>query len=428
MSFATGFVTGLAKSVDSQLKNDMLRTQKRMDGMEQYRVTRRRAEEDRVKKDRREVNDVFKNLASLVDGDMFKAKQLFEAGGGTVSGATSFYKDLKESQANLGKNFDINKAVTLSSELRPEGVTDQDFINNYVRGVTKFNQGKMEGSGLLKLFGGDFAKQVDRRVDQSAPIETEDKFGLIKTAPAKINHEEFMKFKKYEKDNRIDVGTTLVGDLLILENEYSYETDDAKKKILQAKIVKRRNDITQAAVLKRKATGATSAFSKSSRDSILKSAYELRLGDKFITKGANEQIIISFKGNEAEGFDKKLQIIEQVRNEWKGVADTTFNTQLDNEKTGVKQNISEYKQDFINGNEDVIGQRKYHTKFTTKAEVEKATQKSTTSKDGKTTTNPPEINKGDVVTYIIPEVRNSAGEIVTPSKTVTGIWTGYKFI
>ena len=428
MSFATGFVTGLAKSVDSQLKNDMLRTQKRMDGMEQYRVTSRRAEEDRVKKDRREVNDVFKNLASLVDGDMFKAKQLFEAGGGTVSGATSFYKDLKESQANLGKNFDINKAVTLSSELRPEGVTDQDFINNYVRGVTKFNQGKMEGSGLLKLFGGDFAKQVDRRVDQSAPIETEDKFGLIKTAPAKINHEEFMKFKKYEKDNRIDVGTTLVGDLLILENEYSYETDDAKKKILQAKIVKRRNDITQAAVLKRKATGATSAFSKSSRDSILKSAYELRLGDKFITKGANEQIIISFKGNEAEGFDKKLQIIEQVRNEWKGVADTTFNTQLDNEKTGVKQNISEYKQDFINGNEDVIGQRKYHTKFTTKAEVEKATQKSTTSKDGKTTTNPPEINKGDVVTYIIPEVRNSAGEIVTPSKTVTGIWTGYKFI
>tara|TARA_R110002124_G_scaffold206674_3_gene373310 strand:- start:2662 stop:3924 length:1263 start_codon:yes stop_codon:yes gene_type:complete len=420
MSFATGFVTGLAKSVDDQLKNDMLRTQKRMDGMEQYRVTRRRAEEDRVKKDRREVNEVFKNLASLVDGDMFKAKQLFEAGGGTVSGATSFYKDLKESQANLGKNFDINKAVTLSSELRPEGVTDADFINNYVRGVTKFKQGSMEGSGLLKLFGGDFGKQVDRRVDQSAPIETEDKFGLIKTAPAKINHEEFMKFKKYEKDNRIEVGTTLVSDLLILENEYSYETDDTKKKALQAKIVKRRNDITAAALAKRKATGTSSSFSKSSRDSILKSAYELRLGDKFITKGANEQIIISFKGNEAEGFDKKLQIIEQVRNEWKGVADTTFNTQLDNERTGVKQNISEYKQDFINGNEAVIGQRKYHTEFTTKAEVEKATQRNGT--------NPPKINKGDVVTYTIPEVRDSAGGITTPSKTVTGIWTGYKFI
>ena len=184
-----------------------------------------------------------------------------------------------------------------------------------------------------------------------------------------------MKFKKYEKDNRIEVGTTLVSDLLILENEYSYETDDAKKKALQAKIVKRRNDITAAALAKRKATGTSSSFSKSSRDSILKSAYELRLGDKFITKGANEQIIISFKGNEAEGFDKKLQIIEQVRDEWKGVADTTFNTQLDNERMGVKQNISEYKQDFINGNTDVIGQRKYHTEFTTKAEVGKSYSK-----------------------------------------------------
>ena len=420
MSFATGFATGLAKSVDSQLKNDMLRTQKRMDGMEQYRVTRRRAEEDRAKKDRREVNEVFKNLASLVGGDMFKAKQLFEAGGGTVSGATTFYKDLKESQANLGKNFDINKAVTLSSELRPEGVTDADFINNYVRGVTKFKQGSMEGSGLLKLFGGDYGKQVDKRVDQSSPIETEDKFGLIKTAPAKINHEEFMKYKKYEKDNRIDAGTTLISDLLILENEYSYETDDAKKKELQAKIVKRRNDITQAAVLKRKATGAKSAFSLSSRDSIIKSAYESRLGGKFITKGANEQIIISFKGNEAEGYDKKLQIIQQVRNEWQGVNDTTFNTQLDNEKAGVKQKISEYKQDFINGNDAVIGQRTYHTEFTTKADVEKAIKK-----DG---TNPPKINKGDVVTYTIPEVINRSGGVTTPSRTVTAIWTGYKFI
>jgi hypothetical protein len=44
MGFASGFVTGLAKSVDDQLKSDIMRTQKRMDGMEQYRVTRRRAE------------------------------------------------------------------------------------------------------------------------------------------------------------------------------------------------------------------------------------------------------------------------------------------------------------------------------------------------------------------------------------------------
>ena len=143
MSFATGFVTGLAKSVDEQLKNDMLRTQKRMDGMEQYRVTRRRAEEDRVKKERREVGEVMKNLASLVGGDMYKAKQLFESGGGTISGATAFYNELNDSRGKLGDQFKIDEIVSFSNENRPEGVTDQDFINNYVRGVSKI---KTEGN------------------------------------------------------------------------------------------------------------------------------------------------------------------------------------------------------------------------------------------------------------------------------------------
>ena len=52
MSFATGFITGLAKSVDEQLKKDMERTQDRIQGMAQYRVTRRRADIERKDKDK----------------------------------------------------------------------------------------------------------------------------------------------------------------------------------------------------------------------------------------------------------------------------------------------------------------------------------------------------------------------------------------
>ena len=111
MSFATGFVTGLAKSVDNQLKNDMLRTQKRMDGMEQYRVTRRRAEEDRVKKDTKEVFEAMKNLSTFVGGDMFKAKQLYATGGGTVTGATNFYNFLNKNRVALGEEFKIDTIV-----------------------------------------------------------------------------------------------------------------------------------------------------------------------------------------------------------------------------------------------------------------------------------------------------------------------------
>ena len=54
MSFATGFITGLAKSVDESLKKDMQRTQDRIDGMAQYRITRRRAELERKAKEKEE--------------------------------------------------------------------------------------------------------------------------------------------------------------------------------------------------------------------------------------------------------------------------------------------------------------------------------------------------------------------------------------
>ena len=401
MSFATGFVTGLAKSVDSQLKNDMLRTQKRMDGMEQYRVTRRRAEEDRVKKDRREVNDVFKNLASLVDGDMFKAKQLFEAGGGTVSGATSFYKDLKESQANLGKNFDINKAVTLSSEIRPEGVTDQDFINNYVRGVTKFNQGKMEGSGLLKLFGGDFAKQVDRRVDQSAPIETEDKFGLIQTAPAKINHEEFMKFKKFQKDNKPKASSTFEGELLRLDNELDLAGDETEKTAITARITKVKSYIVEEARLKAKASKSTTStyFSKEGRGKIIDNAIKRELGG-FVKTGLDGTLQIAMKGNESKVFTGKLRALNGIKKDYENVKDDLLNSQIDTQIANVQVEIKEYKANIKN-----------NTKLSTK-KLKTATNKVNAQEKAKAG----EFSPGDIVTY------------TEDGKTYTGLWTGVTFL
>ena len=62
MSFIAGFATGLAKSVDENLKKSMERTQERIDGMAQYRVTRRRADIERVDKEKDELR---KNLLDL---------------------------------------------------------------------------------------------------------------------------------------------------------------------------------------------------------------------------------------------------------------------------------------------------------------------------------------------------------------------------
>ena len=85
MSFFTGLVTGLAKSVDDNLKKDMQRTQDRIDGMAQYRVTRRRAKLEQQDKEKAELRDVLLNLSSLVDGNIDQAAQLYKAGGGTIS-------------------------------------------------------------------------------------------------------------------------------------------------------------------------------------------------------------------------------------------------------------------------------------------------------------------------------------------------------
>ena len=308
MGFASGLVTGLAKSVDDQLKSDIMRTQKRMDGMEQYRVTRRRADEERMIKEREEVSDVMNNLASLVGGDIYKASQLYEAGGGTTSGATEFYQTLKASQASLGKSFDITKAVDFSKENRPDGVTDKQYIDNYVRGVKRLggNQG-FEASGLLgKMFGGsdNYSKQIDKRVDKSAPI-AEDRFGSLKVPVAKINHEAFLEFKKYEKDNRRDVGSSFEAEYLSLNDEINYAKDDEDKKSL----IKRRDAIEtkmiRQAELKRKATGTSSSIM--SKEGITKTISDTVKGavSNEFTETVGDTIKIMLNGNEGPVFEQK---------------------------------------------------------------------------------------------------------------------------
>ena len=110
MSFATGFITGLAKSVDESLKKDMQRTQDRIDGMAQYRITRRRAELERKDKEKEELRETLLNLSSLVGGDIDKAAQIYKGVGGTVSSANEFFKVAQNSQRTMGKDFDISTA------------------------------------------------------------------------------------------------------------------------------------------------------------------------------------------------------------------------------------------------------------------------------------------------------------------------------
>jgi len=169
MGFLSGLVTGAAQSIDAQLKKDIERSQERAEGMAQYRITRRRAEVERQEKEKRELKETLGNLASLVDGDIDKAAQLYKAGGGNLSGAKSLYQELLKNQQS---GIDIKTAITFADEIAEPG-SYEDYINKFVTPITTLPVGKDEvkGAGLYgALFKPDFAGRIERQVEEAAPL------------------------------------------------------------------------------------------------------------------------------------------------------------------------------------------------------------------------------------------------------------------
>lgn len=169
MGFLSGLVTGAAQSIDAQLKKDIERSQERAEGMAQYRITRRRAEIERQEKEKRDLEKTLGNLASLVDGDIDKAAQLYMAGGQNVEGANSLYQELlKNKQAGV----DVQSALSFATEIAEPGQM-QDYISKFITPVTTLPaiKGEVTGAGLYgALFKPDMSAEVMKRVEEAAPI------------------------------------------------------------------------------------------------------------------------------------------------------------------------------------------------------------------------------------------------------------------
>jgi hypothetical protein len=398
MGFASGFVTGLAKSVDDQLKNDMLRTQKRMDGMEQYRVTRKRADIERKQKEGNELAETLQKLASFTDGNIDYAEQVYLAVGANTADANAYYDVLKENQA-VTKNFKLSDHVKFGEMVRSKDVKAKDVAANYIDGIKETKSENVKGYGLMSLFDrSKSGEQIDKKVNEQVPT-TESAFGLVKRNAnqlAKIDHSGMIAYKEHQKKNQAEAGSTLVGDLLKLENEYRYETDATKQAEIQTRITQRRKDITQEAVLKRKATGESSAFTKPNRDSIIKSAYERGLGEKFLKPGIGGELILSLEGNEVEGWGKKIQVLNNLNKDWSSLDDTVFKSQIASEKNMVVQQVTSYKNSFMNNDTAIMGNKTFHTNngqgYATREDMDKDTMATTSGVE-------PKIKKGDVAQY-----------------------------
>ena len=421
MSFATGFLTGLAKSLDEQLKTDMKRTQDRIDGMAQYRVTRRRAELERQDKEKEELRESVLKLASLVGGDTTKAIQMYKAVGNNVSDANKFYDVALKSQRTLGEDFDIYKGVEFASINAPENIKPADYLNNFIDGSVRQLKplpalDSDVSSGLYgALFKPKIGEQVMRQTDAIAPLpKTTTTTDTSFIPAAKINFNEFLEFKAYEKSNRFESGTTNENTLLKVEDEIFYTKDKEKLKFLETK---RKTLLDRIKEEHNKNPSESSMFSKTNRDKIINNGITRGVNDSNIVKSLEGELVQSLEGNEHKIFAGTLRGMENLKKEY-GDTDEVLSKKINNVIQNTQQDIKAYKYDFRQ-NINLRG-KKYHM-LDSQEDFTKGIigQKDAT---GKIIT-PPKIKPGDVVTYKTGEMDERGNP-----KTKTVIWTGLEVL
>lgn len=200
MGFLSGLVTGASVSIDKQLQKDMQRTQERMDGMAQYRVTRRRAEQERYQKETKEVKDVLRNIAGLFGGDIDKAAQAYKLEGSNLEAGRALYSELKK---NADADIDVEAAYTFAkSRTDSEGnpLTVTDYLSNFVTPISTLpvSQDEMQASGLYALFKPDVGKQMMQQVEEEAPLAKRDAADFEIGTPT-IDRSTFLAAQEYQE-------------------------------------------------------------------------------------------------------------------------------------------------------------------------------------------------------------------------------------
>ena len=323
MSFLTGLVTGLAKSVDDNLKKDMQRTQDRIDGMAQYRITRRRAKLEQQDREKKELSEVLTNLASLVDGNIDQAAQLYKAGGGTISSGKLFYEKLLKNKDTLGS--DISNIVTFATENAPKGISLSDYVDNFSQGISKLpvSDDEVPTTGLYgALFKPKVGEQITKIVESTAPLDKEkDKFAV--PTPT-VKFEEMLAYKKYMKENKRKPGASFESELIALNDELFNETDADKKAIIRGKIAKVETMMVREAQLKKKATGSTSNFAKEKLSTLFFNSYKNNIDPKFLVKGLDDTLRIAFEGNEVPVLVGKKKALVALDTRFGKIGDKEF--------------------------------------------------------------------------------------------------------
>ena len=113
MSFLTGFATGLAKSVDTQLKESIERTRDNIDMVSKWRLKKAEEREKERRAKDKEIEQLIKDAAYVIGGDQNDVN--------SQNIAAALYK-----QRGLSGFTDD---IAVMKEARAKGQSPIDFIN-----------------------------------------------------------------------------------------------------------------------------------------------------------------------------------------------------------------------------------------------------------------------------------------------------------
>ena len=171
---------GLAKSLDDRLKNSLDRNQAAADRIQDRQSIRAEREVQREEEENRQVSELLTEFANMVDESQVPAGMtkhdyaagLFNKGGGTIAGATSFLADLREHQKGGGSVSGLIDYATLQTGGRNQG----DYVNQFVRQadtMVRIPDALKGGTGLAgKLFNINLGEGIQEEIDASYGTRT----------------------------------------------------------------------------------------------------------------------------------------------------------------------------------------------------------------------------------------------------------------
>ena len=355
MGFGTGFVTGLASSVDRMLQLDINRNMERLSKADDYLLTRYEQQQKReaaeIKK--KEEKDAlllqeFGELKQLLGSDR-AAVAAIERAGGTQSGLTSQLANLKE-QAERG--IDLKEYFKVVGDTKGDITIDDDFLlSRYGYIMPKETPATLPESmrgttGMLSKLGIDvkqdlpqyesLIKEEDRRIRDTSELPFS----------GTINHKAGYKAMEFSKqmDDRytsFDEGfTRLQQDIEAAETDEDRMAAEAELNnliLLQQRIEKNK--------AKAKGTKPESVFKEPLKAQNLIDKVYTRATKEFSEVDLEKGISRALEGTEAQTFGALFDAQDQIRNTYTdsdGYIDPLLDRLLAQEKIDVQNQVDFY--------------------------------------------------------------------------------------